>query len=328
MSLSLPQSPTVTTVVNGIVQTDLIVKSALAAGFRDLRNNPILLDYCFASLLHDPTTKEDLRIGQIEAAKAWFLEKEIPILFYPRLDQMQFPCLTVAQQDSNEGPNNLGDMHQIVSEPGYSPVDITVGPFSPKAYDVTTGIMTLPDQLVPFYATEAMVVVDNAGKVFSMVGRGSGSTLVLAPNTVGKFNRITIKSASANATTKLESTYFNEIFSIGCHTQGESVYAIYLSSIVLFALLRYRQSFLEEREFERTTLKLGPVIPLGDAVNGKENVFSRYIQLSGYVQHGWPKETFPNILSVATRTNVVNANLTPAPLNATRQLWYGVNDPA
>jgi hypothetical protein len=172
-----------------------------------------------------------------------------------------------------------------------------------------------------------MVVVDNSGNTHEIVKNGAGSEIYLNPNTLGNFNKITIKALGPNnSSTKLESAFFTEGYSIGCHAQGNPIESIYLSSVILFILLRYRQSFLEARGFERTTLRCGPLIPLENLLEGKENVFSRYLTINGYVQHVWPKETHPNILSVRTGIVINEADHLPAPLTTTNQLWYGTND--
>lgn len=56
--LPLPKSMTE---AQGIVQSDILIRSALIAAISDLRANPYLLQYCFASLVNDNLTWQEYR---------------------------------------------------------------------------------------------------------------------------------------------------------------------------------------------------------------------------------------------------------------------------
>jgi hypothetical protein len=286
------------------------------------------LDYCFASLLWDPLTNPDARLKQIETAKEWFLTHQFPVVSYPKLDQMQFPCITVATQESAENGNTLGDIHETPEIAGDSPTPLVIGPFSAKGYDLVTGTITLPDSLTPIYVSTRMEVVDKTGKVFGIIKSGDGLTVNIPVKSLGDFSKMILRNITPNSITDVESAFFSETFSVGCHTQGDPVFTIYLTSILMFILLRYRETYLEARGFERSTLKVGSLIPLENLVEGKENVFSRYITLNGFVQHVWPKYTWPVVSSMVTSVVVDSADTTPAPLDPSTALWRGVNDPS
>jgi hypothetical protein len=73
---------------------------------------------------------------------------------------------------------------------------------------------------------------------------------------------------------------------------------MYLHSVVIFILLRYKQDLLEARGFERSTLssqRLGGYRPTEN-----ELAFSRALAITGYVRHYWPKSVNGRIESVSS----------------------------
>ena len=64
---------------------------------------------------------------------------------------------------------------------------------------------------------------------------------------------------------------------------------IYLHSIVQFILLRYKQAFLEERGFDRSTISSGPIYQYTGGQNIAELFWSRDITINGYCRQYWPK---------------------------------------
>lgn len=85
----------------------------------------------------------------------------------------------------------------------------------------------------------------------------------------------------------LESTHYREVYHIGCHVQGESFELAYLHSIVHFALNRYKDAYLENRGFERSTMRSTDFVK--NEYFDVELAYSRFIEITGYVMHVWPK---------------------------------------
>jgi hypothetical protein len=327
-----PQSPPEDTIVYGIKQTDFLVRTAILAGLKDIRNHPVLIDYIFSDFLYDPTTNPEERKKLVQAAKNWILSVKIPVIMYPKLDQMEFPCITVAMQESSETENSLGDVHYTPAVDNNAPNAFSIGPFAPVSYDSTTGEIILPTSLYPLYTTPQMVVLDKNGTSFPILKNGNGKNAFIALNVQNSALRsISILPRAPNSRTSVESVFFNESYSIGCHTEGEPMYTVALHSLVLFILLRYRETLLESRGFERTTIKNGPLIPNDNYVEGKENIFTRYITVSGSVKHVWPKYTYPTIATVVTDIVVDGSNTTPSTMIPTGDTfndlnWHGDKD--
>jgi len=286
----------------GIHQSDFILRTAILAGLADLRGNPDLLDWVFNSLRSDPTTKEDKRAEQIAEAKSWFLRTKIPVLMYPRNDQIEFPCITLALRASDEveRESTTGDTHYITEEDSEVLWPALVDSFTPTYFDLANGIIGVPVVLQPLaVTTTAMIVIDKTGGEHPVTVRGNdGTTIQIAPNSLGDFSQVILKGPHSSHSVTLESASFRETYSVGCHAEGEPIYLFNLHSIVSFLLLRYRQELLEARGFERSIIGSDDVIPDAAFLQGKENVISRYIKMTGYVRHSWPKFVYPKVLTL------------------------------
>lgn len=94
----------------GIFQSDIVLRTALVAGLADLRENPALLDYVFASLPKDALTYKVYGEEQVKMAKDWFLSQEIPVFMNTRIDESKVPCVTIAVQSSSESAQ-IGRAH-------------------------------------------------------------------------------------------------------------------------------------------------------------------------------------------------------------------------
>ena len=92
LELPLPQT---LTRIKGIHQSDVVIRSALEAAFADIRANPWLMDYIFASLPQDNLTWRTYGEKSVQEAKKWFLNTNIPILVTPTLNELRAPSITI-----------------------------------------------------------------------------------------------------------------------------------------------------------------------------------------------------------------------------------------
>jgi hypothetical protein len=92
-------------------------------------------------------------------------------------------------------------------------------------------------------------------------------------------------------------------------------------------LLRYREELLEARGFERSAIGSDEFIPDAQYLEGKENVFSRYIRVSGNVRQSWPKYIAPKMLTMSFTLAVDGAGTTPRTMGKPQtNLWIGDED--
>lgn len=283
-----------TTQTQGIFQSDIIIREAFVTALADLRANPWLLDYVFASLPQDDLTSRVHGEKEIERAKEWFLNTDIPVFMNYRVDNAALPCITIGLQDSSESDFTLGDVHYVPAENMSTVQWPTIATFNPVSYNALTGIMVLPDLGVPIYA--GMFIVDRVGTRHEILEVPEANTAVLLAGTNADFEGAQLKPVDPAYVIELESAVFKETYTIGVHVAAESVGLTFLHSIVVFILLRYKQALFEARGFERSQFSSSDM-----SVNPQfdpEIVFSRHINLYGYVRNYWPKSVKPKLMGI------------------------------
>ena len=298
-SLELPLPTSITEAV-GIFQSDIILRTALVAAIADMRANPWVLDYVFASLPRDTLTMRDYGEPEVARAKEWFKKTDIKVLMSPRISDGSPPpvCVTIQLLSSEETENTLSDVHYQPTEDAEAVWPALSERFDPVNYSVPTGIMQLPASVVEaLVVAPGMTVLDRTGTAHEILDVVSRDTISIKPGTVADFHDCFIKGAKPSMVAMIESVSANETYAIGCHCVGEALHLTYLHSIIVFALLKYRETLLEARGLERTAITSSDFKM--DAEYTPEAFFSRYIKMSGFVRQSWPKSVAPAIQAVS-----------------------------
>lgn len=281
----------VETTTYGMHQSDLILRSSLLEMIEDLRQNPWLIDFCFASLRKDERLRK-LYAQEIEQVKKWFMDTDFPVVVCPRTDEPQLPCVTIQIAASNEvdGETTLGDVHYEPFEDTDSTPDWPdlCDPFTPLSYTPATGEIVLPDSVAAQLVVVAgMQLIDTNGKAIPIVEVDDGVTIFVAPNTVLDLRASTIRGVYPSYQVRLESSQFRETYLIGVHVNNEPVYATYLHSLIQFQLLRRKEDLLEGRGVERTSVQTADLRTLQNFE--LQWGFEKYITMVGTVRNYWPK---------------------------------------
>lgn len=332
--------------ISGIFQGDLVVKTAIELGLEDMRKNPWLIEDCFKSLAENPLLKKKYGWKEITRAKEFILNNEINIYMSQRLDKVEYPCITISIGNSNEDKSlaTLGD--QSVCFEDLSPGDIDrsiqyiVKPFKPVSYDSSTGILEIPKDIEEYkYIGQGMFLVDpKTGSAFNIEEKAGDNGIKIAagskiPKTeVGVIPRYHIYRA------RRERVISQEQYNIGCHVHGDTSTLIFLYSIVKYALFRYREGLLESNNFQLSNIQSTDVIK--NTSLGVENVYSRWIILSGQVEESWIKtpKRFIEAMDLTERTSQNCEEPTfkpgikffsknaPADLNDEDDLWTTIDE--
>jgi len=293
-ALELPLPETLTRIV-GIHQSDVIIRSALEAGLADLRANPFLLDYVFASLPQDVLTWREYGEKSLQAAKKWFLTTHVPVSIAPRLDESKWPQITIDLLESSEvvPEATLGDVNYEPTEQNGQNWPALTPQFTPKSYNASTGVVVL-GATPEAWVGRGMFLVDKQGQAHEIVESISDVSfrISVAAGVIPDLRNCVLKSRRPSWNVDVESSSFKESYRIGIHTT-DPVHLTWLHAIVQFALLRYKQVLLEARGFERSTLSSSQVAR--DQGFETENLFSRFITVSGFVRQFWPKAITPVI---------------------------------
>lgn len=276
----------------GIHQSDIIIRTAIIAGLADLRANPQLLEYVFASLPRDPLTYREYGEHEIQSAKDWFMSQEIPVYLNTRMEDSRPPCITIAVQSSTESASTLGDVHYQPSITGNTRITTYYGPFTPKSYNPATGIMSLRSN-TDWEILDNMKIQDHSGATHDIEEIIDPWTLRLAKNLTVDFTNAKVVASSADIIT-LESLEFREEYEIAAHAP-DPLYLTYLHSILVFVLLRYKEALIESRGLERTTIQSGTVMYNTEF---KQPTLTRMVRMTGFVHHSWPKFITPPVEGV------------------------------
>ena len=186
--------------------------------------------------------------------------------------------------------------------------------------------MVIPNEISSeLVIVENMVVVDNIGKSHEITEVFEDGSFSIKQGTIADFSNSVIKGARPAYITFLESVVYKENYQIGVHVSGEPVYLTWLHSIIVFILLRYKQAMLESRGFERSIFNSSEFDQ--DLSFETENVFSRYISLSGFVRQYWPSAITPRINSVEIKNvKVIGGEKLPNDTDPNKVIWIGDED--
>lgn len=325
--------------ITGIFPGDLIIKTAIELSIGDLRKDPWVIEDMFRSLIENPYLAKKYGMKEIERAKEFLLNNNIPIYLRHRVDKQDFPCITISVGSSQEDRSlaTLGDLTPYVEE--YSATDIgtpikyIVPPFEPVTYDASTGIVEVPKNIESYkYINAGMVAIDpETGNGYIIEGKAGTNGFKIIQNAplsqkIGVIPQYQIYRARRERATS------QETYNIGCHVQGDPSTLIFLHSLVKYALYRYRESLLEAVNFQLSNISSTDLIRNeGFQV---ENVYSRWVTLTGQCEESWVKTPFRIIeaLDIVDNTNdilpqgIKILSNTEPPSASAEDLWVPIKD--
>jgi hypothetical protein len=283
----------------GIFQEDVIIAEAISQGLDDVRKHPWLIEDILSSFVKEPALQQKYGQKEIDNAKEWFLNNKIEVNMRFREDKDQFPCVTVAIGSSSEKEEmkHLGDLSPCVETlmPNQigKPIPYVVKPFVPTEYNPNTGLLTIPDTISLFGVAVGQILVNPDTGDGYVIQDILADGILLEPNLDINANRLGIVPKYQIYKARREHTFFQTTLSIGCHVHGDPHTLLWLHSIVLYTILRYRESLLEGRDFTQSSVSSSDLItnqnydgPAGD------KVFSRFISLTGQVENSWLKTPY------------------------------------
>lgn len=281
--------------INGIFQGDLIIKTAIELALEDMRKNTWLIEDVFSSLNENPILKKRYGMQEIARAKEFVLNNKIDVYMHHRLDKMNYPCITISIGSSSEDKSlaTLGD--QSVAFEEFDPNDIgkpikyLVPPFKSISYDKVTGLLEIPTTIQEYrYLDKGMLLIDpKTGNAWTINGKGGDHGLFVAADTKLPKGELAIIPRYHIYKARRERAISQEQYNIGCHVHGDPSTLIFLFGVVKYGLFRYREGLLEYNNFQLSNLTCTDMIK-NDGMD-TENIYSRWITLSGQVEESWIK---------------------------------------
>jgi hypothetical protein len=286
-----------------IIAVDVLLKTMLEAGIADLRANPWLLQDVFDGLPNDQLSSSDYGNKEVARAIDWFTSNNIPVYLQYRIDQPTFPSITIVDTGSGEmvgertaladdGHTEDFDPAQIQGTPEY-----TYDSFTPKAYDPATGTVTFPDGIdTDIMVPGQFLVSQRSGKQYPILRVTGSNTFTIAAGTTDDFTGAYVLPPNPLWNQQKEQTFFRHSFAIFAAAVSDSVEANWLWQVLVYCLLRYKETYLEHRGFEVSTFQSGPMT-LAEEFK-PEFVYYRQVTLVGQCEANWIKYIAPKFQSV------------------------------
>jgi hypothetical protein len=299
---SIPVSPKDSQEAYGIHQSDLIIRTAVIAALADLRANPWLLDYVFASLPKDELTRAVYGEQDVARAKEWILNTEVAVFINVNPNEVKFPCVSIALQSSNEDETTIGDTHYVPNESNDSTWPVIAEPVDVIEYVPGSGTVVFDEtQLGGARLAKGMILLDRAGNQYPILEVVEDNEVKIKPQVIANLSGLSIRSQRPAVNVEMESAVYKETYLLGVHTDSDPIHLTYLHSVIVFALLRYKENLLEARGFEKSSISSSDF--RRDDETLPEFVYSRYVSVSGIVRQSWPKLVTGRIVAVDTNTS-------------------------
>lgn len=291
----------------GIFPGEAVVRTAIKLGLEDLRANPWLVEDAMSDFLSNPHLAKAYGRAEVDRCKEWFASNRVEVVLAHRQDRNQYPCVVVSP---NGGPEDdekttMADLSTEVEvlDPAAigKTIKYVVDPFVPASYDEESGLLEAPESVDLSRVAAGMVLVDPATGVGWTVGDHGGENGLLiddAPD-LPAGSRFGVAPRHRLFRARREHRFFKESYSIGCEVAGDVSELLWLSALVLYSLLRYKESLLEAGGMYEARLSVGPIAPGALSESGAGNLWTREIQLSGSVEQSWLKTPRRVIESVA-----------------------------
>lgn len=328
----------------GIFQGDIIIKTAIDLGIEDMRKNPWLIQHMLEDLALSPYLKEKYGQKQIDACKEWFANNQIDVYMRPRDGRDRTPCVSITMGGSSEKPDmktegDLSNFKKILYPNTIGkPVPYVIKPFMPVDYNETTGALTVPKEVDLSLIAQNMILVNPSNGTGFIILSVAVNTIFIGANQSVDATELGVVPHFQYYEARIEHTFFEETYSIECHASGDPQTVMWLWSIVLTGLLRYRQGLLEANGFAESTVRSGaPGLNEAWSTEGGEKMYSREITLTGQVQNTWVKAPHRFIENVNMKeitgcdTYVggikILSNLnSPSFIDQSEELWTTVED--
>jgi len=328
----------------GIFQGDIIIKTMLDLGIEDMRKNSWLIQHMLEDLAVSPYLREKYGQKQIDACKEWFANNQIDVYMRPRDDRDRTPCVTITMGPSSEKPEmkTEGDMSSFkkLLYPNVvgKPIPYVIKPFMPTDYNDLTGALAVPDTVDLSLVAPGMILVNPVNGIGYIIQSIAAGQLFIGPNQSVDASELGIVPKFQFYEARVEHTFFEETYQIDCHAHGDIQTVMWLWSIVMTGLLRYRQSLLEANGFAESVIRSGPPeLNMEWSTEGGEKIYHRSIQLSGQVQNTWlmaPHRFIENVNlkklidcdTYVGGIQILSNSNSPPFINPDNELWTTIED--
>lgn len=330
----------------GIFQLDMTVKTAIELGIDDMRKNLWLIDHMLGDCIDNPYLKDKYGQKQIDACKEWFLNNNIEIHMRGINDKDKMPLIAITpgpapekidmKSMADQSTETLVLMPQQIGKP----IPYIVKPFTPLGYDMNIGIVQVDDTIKGMSGIAAgMILVDPAQGQGFVIQDYDDQGIHIAPNIQLDAAQLAVVPQYQFYKARIEHTFFQESCDIACYSHGDPQVAMWLHSIALYSILRYRESLLEAQGFSESSVQNSPLMENSNYSPDGENAYVRSISLSGQSEYTWIKSprriietAFLREKTKSSKTGYIGgikilSNLdSPDFVDKSKEVWYTDNE--
>lgn len=308
---------------------DIRIKTMLEVGLEDISKNDWLLNDVLGDTLGNQYLRE--RYGtQIASCKQWLANNRIYIFMSERDDKMEFPCITIEMGTSNE-KSDMKHMADLSTQSAILyPNDINKPiPFVLKStqgsYNAGTGVFTFASDVDLSAVAPGMILVNpGTGNGFAIQSVTMANQVNLMPNMSIPAGHYGIIPKFQQYEAKIGHTFMQETYKITCHALDQQT-SLWLHSIAVYSLLRYRQVLLEKDGFAESMISSSKMYPNPDHSDGGQVIWSRDINLTGQVENRWYVQPHRFIEDIAFPGGIkIESNLNSTPQDLSNVDWVTI----
>jgi hypothetical protein len=282
--------------MSGIFQGDIIIKTAIELTIQEMKENPYLVDHMFSDLTSINYIMAKYGQKQIDSCKEWLSKVNIEVYMYKRKDKDRYPCITVEMGSSNEKSemkhlaDDSSDTITLLPKQIGKPIPYIVKPFTPAGYNQVTGLISIPASVDISGVVPGQIIVNpDNGQGFQIMSV-QANQIGIQPGTYFKATRLGVVPQHQYYVARIGHIFTQDIYNIGCHGNGDAQTCLWLWSIALYGILRYKESLFEALGFTESFVQNNnPDLNEFFTTAGGEEVWSRYITISGQVEQTWIK---------------------------------------
>lgn len=278
-----------------------------------MRKNPWLIQDCFSQFINEPYLASKYGQKEIQAASDWLTNTKIDVNMAYRIDKSEYPMVSVAMMGSSEirEMEHLGDLspevETLMPSQINKPIPYIIKPFIPTGYDPDQGMVYVDSSVDLGIITPGMVLINpDNGQGYVIINVHPGSIEITQDLNI-EASRLAVVPQYPFYRVRREHQFFQESYSIGCHTVGDPSTLLWLHSAVVYILMRYREALLEGRNFAQSNISSSDFAPNQYIASlGGDNAYSRHITLTGQVENTWLKAP-KRVIEAAVFTNTPDA---------------------
>ena len=331
-----------------IFQTDAILKVLIEENLEQIKLNPWLIEQILWDFTHSQFLKTKYGEKQVKACREWFETNNINVFHQFVKDKMKFPAIAITLGSSAETQEyrTMGDVSQHTV--GLAPnivgqkIPYVVAPFIPYGYDPATGEVGVPEGTDIAAVSAGMILLNPATGNGTPVISINGQNIFIKPGVELDASQLAIVPQFRYFQTRMGRSFFQETWNLTCATNDVAT-LLWLHSIVLFGLLRYREFMEHNGVLEITNLSSTDIFNADFSNAEGEEIYCRQITISNKVEQTWPRDLHKKIESVLLRDinpaaaspsdpsgfvggiRIVSNLATPAPLQ-NETTWYTITE--